>query len=246
MIRSIIFNFVYYPTTALLCFLYLPFLLAPRSWFCVMVEVYLKIVHILEKLILNLDYEVRGTEHLPKDEAFIVAAKHQSSYETLKLHLLFKDPAIVIKKELYSIPIWGWYAKKMQLIGIDRSSRERALNSVIEGAKMAADSKRPIVIFPQGTRVRLDQTSEDKPYNAGIMRMHKKSGLKIVPMALNTGVFWGRNSFFKKSGKVIFEFLPPIETGLSTREGLAIIEQSIENKTNELVAESLATGKEHE
>ena len=146
----------------MLCFLYLPFLLTPRSWLCVMVELYVKIVHLLEVHILRLDYEIRGAEHLPKDEAFIVAAKHQSSYETLKLHLLFKDPAIVMKKELFKIPIWGWYAKKMELIGIDRSSREKALSSVVDGAKMAADNKRPIVIFPQGTRVNVDVTSKDK------------------------------------------------------------------------------------
>jgi 1-acyl-sn-glycerol-3-phosphate acyltransferase len=242
-LRSIIFNIVYYPITALLCFLYLPFLLTPRSWFCTMVELYLKIVHILEKAILGLDFEVRGIEHLPKDQAYIVAAKHQSSYETLKLHLLFKDPAIVIKRELFKIPIWGWYAKKMQLIGIDRSSRELALKSIVDGTANAAAMKRPIVIFPQGTRVNLDQTPQDKPYKAGIMRMQRDSGLLIVPMALNTGLFWGRNAFHKKGGKVIFEFLPPLESGLALNEGLAILQQQIESKTAELIAESVNQGE---
>tara|TARA_R110002124_G_scaffold64985_2_gene177456 strand:- start:261697 stop:262434 length:738 start_codon:yes stop_codon:yes gene_type:complete len=242
-IRSLIFNIVYYPITALLCFLYLPFLLTPRSWLCTMVEVYLKIVHMLERYILGLDYEVRGIENLPKDQAYIVAAKHQSSYETLKLHLLFKDPAIVMKKELFQIPIWGWYAKKMQLIGIDRSSRERALSSIVEGTAQAASMKRPIIIFPQGTRVTTSQTVKDKPYKAGIMRMQRDSGLPIVPMALNTGLFWGRNAFHKKGGKVIFEFLPPLESGLAINEGLAIIQQQIESKTAELIAESTNQGK---
>lgn len=242
MIRSIIFNCIYYPVTALLCFLYLPFLLAPRDVFCKLVEFYVKIVHILEIVILKLDYEVRGAEHLPKDQAYIVAAKHQSSYETLKLHLLFKDPAIVIKKELFNIPIWGWYAKKMQLIGIDRSNRERALNSVTEGAEMAAKAKRPIIIFPQGTRVKVEHTSKDKPYKAGIMRMHHASNLPVVPLALNTGLFWSRNAFHKKGGKVIFEFMPALESGLSTQEGLAILENVIETKTADLVAESMNKG----
>lgn len=242
MLRSLIFNFIYYPTTALLCFLYLPFLLTPRSWLCVMVEVYLKIIHFLEKYILGLDYEVRGLENLPKDTAYIVAAKHQSAYETLKLHLLFKDPAIVMKKELFSIPIWGWYAKKMQLIGIDRKSRDSALKSVTEGAQMAADAKRPIIIFPQGTRVRVSDTSKDKPYKAGIMRMTKASDLPVIPMALNTGLFWERNAFVKKGGKVVFEFMPAIESDLSVQEGVAILEQVIEKKTNELIEESLSLG----
>ena len=238
MIRSLIFNILYYPITAILCFAYLPFLILPRKWLLIMVELYVKIVYVLEKYVLGLDFEIRGAEYLPKDEAFIVAAKHFSSYETLKLHILFKDPAIVIKKELFSIPIWGWYAKKMRLIGIDRSNRDTALKSVTQGAQMAADMKRPIVIFPQGTRVSLDHTVKDKPYKAGIMRMQNASGLKIVPLAMNTGVFWPRNAFIKKGGKVIFEFMPAVETGLSTQEGLAIIQEAVESKTAALIAET--------
>lgn len=238
MIRSLIFNILYYPITAILCFAYLPFLILPRKWLLIMVELYVKIVYVLEKYVLGLDFEIRGAEYLPKDEAFIVAAKHFSSYETLKLHILFKDPAIVIKKELFSIPIWGWYAKKMRLIGIDRSNRDTALKSVTQGAQMAADMKRPIVIFPQGTRVSLDHTVKDKPYKAGIMRMQNASGLKIVPLAMNTGVFWPRNAFIKKGGKVIFEFMPAVETGLSTQEGLAIIQEAVERKTAALIAET--------
>ncbi|MGN7501651.1 MAG: lysophospholipid acyltransferase family protein [Alphaproteobacteria bacterium] len=238
MIRSLIFNVLYYPITAILCFAYLPFLILPRKWLLIMVELYVKIIYVLEKHVLGLDFEIRGAEYLPKDEAFIVAAKHFSSYETLKLHILFKDPAIVIKKELFSIPIWGWYAKKMQLIGIDRSNRDTALKSVTQGAQMAADMKRPIVIFPQGTRVSLDHTVKDKPYKAGIMRMQNASGLKILPLAMNTGVFWPRNAFIKKGGKVIFEFMPAIESGLSTQEGLAIIQEAVESKTAVLIAET--------
>lgn len=238
MIRSLIFNVLYYPITAILCFAYLPFLILPRKWLLIMVELYVKIVYVLEKYVLGLDFEIRGAEYLPKDEAYIVAAKHFSSYETLKLHILFKDPAIVIKKELFSIPIWGWYAKKMRLIGIDRSNRDTALKSVTQGAQMAADMKRPIVIFPQGTRVSLDHTVKDKPYKAGIMRMQNASGLKIVPLAMNTGVFWPRNAFIKKGGKVIFEFMPAVETGLSTQEGLAIIQEAVESKTAALIAET--------
>ena len=238
MIRSLIFNILYYPITAILCFAYLPFLILPRKWLLIMVELYVKIVYVLEKYVLGLDFEIRGAEYLPKDEAFIVDAKHFSSYETLKLHILFKDPAIVIKKELFSIPIWGWYAKKMRLIGIDRSNRDTALKSVTQGAQMAADMKRPIVIFPQGTRVSLDHTVKDKPYKAGIMRMQNASGLKIVPLAMNTGVFWPRNAFIKKGGKVIFEFMPAVETGLSTQEGLAIIQEAVESKTAALIAET--------
>ncbi|MAH04834.1 MAG: 1-acyl-sn-glycerol-3-phosphate acyltransferase [Alphaproteobacteria bacterium] len=238
MIRSLIFNILYYPITAILCFAYLPFLILPRKWLLIMVELYVKIVYVLEKYVLGLDFEIRGAEYLPKDEAFIVAAKHFSSYETLKLHILFKDPAIVIKKELFSIPIWGWYAKKMRLIGIDRSNRDTALKSVTQGAQMAADMKRPIVIFPQGTRVSLDHTVKDKPYKAGIMRMQNASGLKIVPLAMNTGVFWPRNAFIKKGGKVIFEFMPAVECGLSTQEGLAIIQEAVERKTAALIAET--------
>ena len=92
-------------------------------------------IHFLERTILGLDYEIRGIENLPREGSYILAAKHQSAWETMKLHLLINDPAIILKRELLWVPIWGWYAAKAKMIAVDRSARGRAIASMVEGAK---------------------------------------------------------------------------------------------------------------
>ncbi len=109
-------------------------------------------VYYIEKYVLGLDYEVRGLEYMPKEGSYLIAAKHQSAYETMKLHRLFGDPSIILKKELLSIPIWGKFLGKLDIIAIDRSNGESAISSIIDGAHRMKEQGRPIVIFPQGTR----------------------------------------------------------------------------------------------
>ncbi|MCD8497757.1 MAG: 1-acyl-sn-glycerol-3-phosphate acyltransferase [Alphaproteobacteria bacterium] len=138
-LRSTIYNITFYLLTVLACIVALPMLFLPRIWFLWVVRTWLALNTALERIIMGLSYEVRGLENLPEDGSFIVAAKHQSAYETLKLHVLFEDPAVVLKKELLSIPLWGGFLKKSDVIAIDRSSREQAMNSIIEGAKRMSE-----------------------------------------------------------------------------------------------------------
>jgi 1-acyl-sn-glycerol-3-phosphate acyltransferase len=236
-IRATLFNLYYYGITAILCFAYLPLLLLPRPAFVSMVKFWLSLVYIGEKYIMGLDYEIRGREYIPQDGAFLVAAKHQSAYETQKLHLILKDPAIILKKELLSIPIWGWYARKAEMIAIDRSTPKTALSSIIEGAKKIQKQNRPIVIFPQGTRVHPDQTTLEKPYKSGLAKMYEATNMPVLPLALNSGLFWPKNSFFKKPGTVILEFLPPMPTGQDPKEMMHSLETNLENASNALKEE---------
>jgi len=141
-----------------------------------------------------------------------------------------------MKKELSRIPLWGWLAMKAKMIFIDRGSREIALNSIVAGAKRVEAEGRPLVIFPQGTRVAIDDTPESKPYKGGIIRMYEATNQPILPLAMNSGLFWKKNAFFKKPGKVIFEILPPIPAGLSGADALAQLQNVLETKSNELVA----------
>ena len=108
-IRSILYNFSFYGLTAVACFLCLPALLLPRKLAMGVVYAFVHTNAFLEKYVLGLSYEVRGAEHLPDSGSYIIAAKHQSAFETMKLHILFKDPAVILKKELLNIPLWGWY-----------------------------------------------------------------------------------------------------------------------------------------
>lgn len=242
-IRSIIFNVLFVLLSAILSVLYIPFLILPHKGFVYLIRFYLWCTYVLERFILGLRYEIRGREHLPDHPPYIVGAKHQSTYETLKLHLIFDDPAIILKRELLKIPLWGLYLKKSVPIAIDRTNPDSAIQSIQDGAKRVKNNHRPIVIFPQGTRVKPSDTAQNKPYKVGIARIQEATDLPIIPMATNTGVFWPRDSFLKSGGTVIFEFLPPIPQGLERSDLLARLEQTIEPASNALMAEAVAENK---
>lgn len=237
-IRSLIFNIGFYGLTTLTCLLCMTCLLFSRDTVLKFTKAYLNSVTFLEKHILKLTYEIRGAEHLPTEGTYLVAAKHQSAYETLKLHALFGDPTIVLKEELMRIPIFGAFLKKLDVIAINRSNKEASINAIIDGAKRMKEQGRPIIIFPQGTRVPINATSKDKPYKGGIVKMYTTTDLPIIPMALNSGLFWGKNSFIKKPGKVIFEFLSPIEPGLPDKKVMQAIEDRLESKSLALMIEA--------
>ncbi len=237
-LRSVLFNISFYIFTAFICLVFLPVLFLPRHLILAVTHFYVAGVHFLEKHIIGLTFEIRGLEHLPKDGTYLVAAKHQSAYETLKLYHLFGDPTIVLKQELMRIPIFGTFLKKLDVIAIDRRNKEQSINSIIEGAKRMKKQNRPIVIFPQGTRVPVDVTSKDKPYKGGITKMYRHANIPIIPMALNSGLFWGRNSFIKKPGKIIFEFLPIIESGLPNKDVMSMLESQLETKSRSLMLEA--------
>ncbi|WP_207479911.1 lysophospholipid acyltransferase family protein [Arenibaculum pallidiluteum] len=231
LIRSLLFNIAFYGWTGFMCFGILWSLLLPRPRMIQAVLFWLRSVYFLERHILGLDYEVRGAEHLPKGP-FVLAAKHQSAWETMKLHLLVHDPAIVLKRELLWIPIWGWYAAKAQMIAVDRGARGKAVSSMLRGARRTAAEGRPIVIFPQGTRV---APGTARPYRPGAAILYEDLGIPIVPMALNAGVYWPRRSFRKRPGRIVVEFLPPILPGLTRAQAMAELETRLEAATDRLV-----------
>lgn len=237
-LRSVFFNIFFYGFTAFCCLIFLPALLFPRPVIIAVTKFYLKGVVLIEKYILDLTYEIRGKEHLPDQGTYIVASKHQSAYETLKLHYLFHDPTIVLKRELISIPIFGTFLRKIDVIPINRSNKEEAMNAIIAGAKRMQENNRPIIIFPQGTRVPVHATTKKFPYKGGIVKMYANTDIPIIPLALNSGMFWGRNRFIKKPGKVIFEFLSPIEPGLPEKSVMRALEDRIEERTHALMLEA--------
>jgi 1-acyl-sn-glycerol-3-phosphate acyltransferase len=188
------------------------------------VHVWLGTVAWVEKNIGGIRYQVIGREYIPQG-ACIIASKHQSAWETFKLHLILGDPAIVLKRELLNIPIIGWYMSRSGSIAIDRAGRTKALSGMTEAARKAAAEGRPIVIFPEGTRAAV---GESRPYKSGVAALYQDLNIPVVPMALNSGLLWPKDSFFKKPGLITVEFLPPIPPGLPREEMMQRLRDELE------------------
>ncbi len=231
-LRSIAFSIAFPLWTGICCIVLAFGPLLPRRGALQLALLWVRSVAWVERHVLGLHYRVIGRENLPAHGAFIVAAKHQSTFETMKLHLILNDPAIVLKKELLRIPIWGRYLKQTGMIPIDRGAGRRAVDEMLAASQQAKADGRPIVIFPQGTRI---PPGETRTYKTGVVALYQELGLPILPLALNSGLFWPKSGM-KHGGTVTFSFLPPIEPGLEPDSALSLLEQRLESETDRLVA----------
>ncbi len=178
-------------------------------------------------------YEVRGQEYVPQDAA-LVAAKHYSMWETIAFMVLVDDPAIVLKRELLNIPLYGWYGSKMGMIGLDRSGKAKALRELKRVSEKAVADGRQIVIFPEGTRKTIGAAPDYKPGAAGL---YSGLGVPCVPVAHNSGLFWC-GGWKRHSGTILIEFLPAIPPGLRRAEFMRELEEKIETATKALLKEA--------
>ena len=230
MIRSISFAIVFYGVTAVMAILYLPLIVLPRRAFLACALVWVRLMLAAIRGILGIRYELRGLENRPDGPA-IYASKHQSAWDVLIYNLIIPDCAYVLKRELYQIPLWGWYVWRVGSVGIDRSGGARALKGMVAEAKSYLQQGRSIVLFPQGTRTPI---GENHPYLPGAAALYKGTDFPVVPVALNSGLFWPRREFRKKPGVITIEFQPAIEPGLNRRAFLKELEARIEPATRRL------------
>jgi 1-acyl-sn-glycerol-3-phosphate acyltransferase len=233
-LRAFLFNVLFYVTTVLFLVLGSPLLFAPRSWAMWALALHAKTELWLLKTIVGTKLEVRGREKLP-NSACLVAAKHQSAWETFALIPLFRDPAYLMKRELFWIPLHGWFSYKFKMIPVDRDKGPSALRRMLVEAKTRAAASREIIIFPEGTR-RAPGAAPD--YKTGVFLLYEALNVPCVPVALNSGLFWPRRSFRRYPGTIIVEFLESIPPGLSKREFLPRLQETIETASNRLIAEA--------
>lgn len=233
-IRSFIFNSAFYLWTAFMLILCTPVLALDRLATVRCQAFWAKGVLLLMRTLVRIELEVRGRENISELPA-IVASKHQSAWDTLIWHVIVDDPAVVMKSELLWIPWYGWYSIKAGMIPIDRKGGASALKSMLRAARRAGDRKQPIIIFPQGTRT---APGSHAPYQPGVVALYRGLGLPVVPVALNSGLFWPRRSFRRYPGTIVVEFLPRIEPGLARGPFLIELEQKIEDATAHLEQES--------
>jgi 1-acyl-sn-glycerol-3-phosphate acyltransferase len=234
MARSLLFNLLFYVTTALFVVLGSPLLFGPRRWAMAALAIHGRFELWLLRVIVGTKLEVRGREKLPQG-ACLVAAKHQSAWETFGLIPLFRDPALLMKRELFWIPFHGWFSHKFEMIPVDRDKGPAALRRMLREAKKRVADGREIIIFPEGTR-RAPGAPPD--YKTGVLLLYEALGIPCVPLALNSGVFWPRRSLVRKPGTIIVEFLDPIPPGLPKAEFLERLIAAIEAASARLLAES--------
>ena len=180
----------------------------------------------------GLRYEVRGRENLPAGPA-IIAIKHQSAWDTFAASALFDDPAIIVKRELLWVPFYGWYLRKAGMIGIDREVGAAAMRRMLRSARAAVAQGRSILIFPEGTRT---PVGSDAPYQPGVGALVRDLKLPLVPVALNSGLFWGRRRFVKRPGRIVVEILPPFTGEIDRRRITEQLRERIEAATARLIA----------
>jgi 1-acyl-sn-glycerol-3-phosphate acyltransferase len=236
LIRSLAFHAAFYLLTAVLAILGLPLLLAGRQ----KIQAYAKFwtgttVWLLEK-ICGTKLVWRGLENLPRG-ACIIAAKHQSTLETMALTTKSTDFSYILKRELMAIPVFGWYLKGARQVAIDRAKRGQALPDLTRQVREAIAQDRQMIIFPEGTRKRVGAPPE---YKSGVAHLYAETGAICVPVALNTGLFWPRRSLSIHPGTVTIRFLEPIEPGLGKQNFLKLLEERVETATAELISEALA------
>lgn len=231
--RSFLFNVIFYPLSILYALVMLPCLLTKRSthwgihrW---------AYMHLwIMRNVLGLDYHITLQSKLPLESA-IYASKHQSAWETIALWVLVPNAVFVMKRELYHIPFIGWWIRRAGNIGIDRKAGMSAIKQLIKEAKERVAEGHNIIIFPEGTRTRVGETH---PYHAGVVALYKNLGVPVVPIALNSGLFWPRNSLKKKRGVVEVVMMEAIPTGGDSKAFQADLQARIEAETAKLIPPS--------
>ena len=234
MFRSIAFVVVFYLNTALFLVLGSWLLLAPRSWAMAGLKAHARASLWCMRLIVGTEMEVRGREHLPEGPV-LVAAKHQSAWDTFALIPLFDDPAVVMKAELGHIPLYGWFSRKFEHVLIRRERGPAALRQLLKDAKSRAEEGRQILIFPEGTR---RPSGAEPKYLPGVVALYEGLDLPCVPLALNSGLYWPRRSLWRHPGKIIVEFLEPLPPGMARKDFLRILQEHIEAASNRLITEA--------
>lgn len=191
--------------------------------------VWAKVVLLALKIICKLSYEVRGKENLPQ-APYIITSKHQSTWETVFLTAYFKDAKYILKKELTRIPFYGWYLLASGMIYIDRSLGFSAIKKIVKDTTISLKKDNIIIIFPEGTRVAPGESKEIQP---GVAAIHKHNKhIPIVPVALNSGMFWPKGLKVIKPGKIIISFLPPLNEELEKGELLKKLKENIDLESN--------------
>ena len=230
LLRSMLFQIAFYAVTVFYGVVLLPLMLMPRLWLWKGVLTWIRSCLLVARYVGGIRTDITGKENIP-DGPLLVAAKHQSAWETLALLLLFKDPTFILKRELTWIPIFGWYLWRAGMIPVDRGAKAMALKAMTERAVAELAKGRQILIFPEGTR---RAPGAPPQYKFGVAHLYASLRTPCLPIGLNSGVFWPRRKPVRP-GTVRAEILPAIPAGLPRGVFAARLEREIEASSNRLI-----------
>ena len=224
-IRSLIFNLFFYSVVIVVLIIATPTLILPKKFTLLFGKLLANLIILILRITLNTKVIFHGLENLKKVDKFFVASAHQSVLETFILQSPLDFPIFILKKELLKIPLFGWYLKKIGSIEIVRETTTKDNLNFFEKIKKVIDrDNRPLLIFPQGTRVKF---GERAPFKKGAGRIYDALNIPCIPVALNTGKIWPKNNFIKYSGDIHISFLEPIMPGIDKNEFLNQLETKI-------------------
>ncbi len=233
-IRSIVFNVLFYANTVFWLMVALPTAFMPYRAVIWVAKTWGRVNLVLLRVVAGIDCEVRGREKIPKGP-LIVASKHQSAWETFALLPLFDNPLFIVKRELMWIPIFGWLMFKGRMVSVDRGAGSQALAAMTERARIELGAGRQLIIFPEGTR---RPAGAESRYKFGVAHLYAAEGVPCLPVALNSGLFWPRRSIRRNPGTVTVEILDPIQPGLDKQAFFERLQHDIETATARLIAEA--------
>jgi len=224
-IKSLFFNIFLYIGITLVFFLAMPALILPAKFTLYCGKFLAYYIILILRLFLNTKVKFHGLENLKKVDKFFVASAHQSMFETFVLQAPLDFPIFILKKELLNIPLFGWYLRKIGSIEIIREKTTKENLNFFDKIKNTTQKhNRPLLIFPQGTRVKFDDRI---PFKKGVGRIYDTLKISCIPVALNSGKIWPKNSFIKYSGDIHISFLEPIEPGLEKNIFVKVLEEKV-------------------
>ena len=230
MIRNFIFSIFFFAGIIIISLIFLPAFFLPQKVVLYGGKLMGYWTSICLKLILSTNIVVKGRENIVNDKKFFIAASHQSMFETFYLQTIFNSPVFILKKELLLIPIFGWYLKKIGSISIQRNKvTKNNLGFFDIISKIIANSNRPLIIFPQGTRV---LPNERPPFKKGASRIYKELKIICQPVAINSGYVWPKKGLKISNKTITISILKPIAYGLTKDEFIKILENNIYSELN--------------
>jgi 1-acyl-sn-glycerol-3-phosphate acyltransferase len=231
-LRGVLFTAWMYGLLLVMGLIWLPALLMPKGVTLFGVRIWCRLVLGGLRLICGVRVEVRGLQHRPTGPA-LIGAKHQSMLDTIAPWRFLDEPCFVLKQELLKLPVYGWYARKSDMVAVDREAHAKALRQLVTDARAQLDQQRQLIIFPEGTR---QDPGAPPDYKPGVAALYRDLGVPCVPMATNSGAHWPGHGLGFRPGVVVFEFLEPIPAGLKRAAFMQQLEQRIETASTALLS----------